>query len=475
MEAFLTLSRIAARQSYSRPKDSELLQLKHASTSRFLHTSRRVTKPLSSTSALTFVQQRWQSSSESPRRTQNEVLEAEQEEAFLKAQRVQQPSISAAVFYFVSFGVFAFTLAAYSSLKQTNDVAEKLREGSLLQRLSDRFLGGAVPGKITSFLNRGHDDSLQNDFAQNCWGIGVDELKLMQMEHLMRAKQASEGLQWLRDRDIPASIKVPITQAYQTLANKVLNISISQQMILPILFVNTVVFILWTRSPWSARLTQFLRTNFLHRPSSGSTHTMLTSAFSHQAPFHFILNNFALWTFGGATLYHAIQQKDIKGNIPEASPVLHFLAFFATAGVFAAMTSHIGSAIRFGRIAQRLGLDEAKRTVGRTSSLGSSGAIYAVVAMTACTDPETRLSIILLPFFSFPIKYGVMGILALDVAGWIRGWRTFDHVAHLGGALFGFLYYQYGVQFYATIKQYVAKLMKVGPYDPSRSQNQSTS
>jgi rhomboid-like protein len=31
----------------------------------------------------------------------------------------------------------------------------------------------------------------------------------------------------------------------------------------------------------------------------------------------------------------------------------------------------------------------------------------------------------------------VIGMLALDTAGLVLGWRMFDHAAHLGGALFG--------------------------------------
>lgn len=32
-------------------------------------------------------------------------------------------------------------------------------------------------------------------------------------------------------------------------------------------------------------------------------------------------------------------------------------------------------------------------------------------------------------------------MVALDILGIVRGWRAFDHVAHLGGAAFGLLYY----------------------------------
>ena len=100
--------------------------------------------------------------------------------------------------------------------------------------------------------------------------------------------------------------------------------------------------------------------------------------------------------------------------------------------------------------------------------MGSSGALWAVVAMTACTSPDTGISLIFLPFVSFPIKYGVASLIALDVVGLVRGWKVFDHVAHLGGAAFGFVYYQYGARFWATVKQWVSRAVEIGPYDPAR-------
>jgi rhomboid-like protein len=47
------------------------------------------------------------------------------------------------------------------------------------------------------------------------------------------------------------------------------------------------------------------------------------------------------------------------------------------------------------------------------------------------------ISLIFLPMFSFPIKYGVAGLLLVDFIGVIRKWSSFDHFAHIGGALSG--------------------------------------
>jgi rhomboid-like protein len=102
-------------------------------------------------------------------------------------------------------------------------------------------------------------------------------------------------------------------------------------------------------------------------------------------------------------------------------------------------------------------------------SLGASGAIYAALTLTACAFPDTSVGLIFIPFFSLPIGLGVAGMVTFDIIGLIRGWRyvslairrmdvadvhrAFDHVAHLGGAIFGVLYYQYGRQAWYWVRR----------------------
>jgi rhomboid-like protein len=55
--------------------------------------------------------------------------------------------------------------------------------------------------------------------------------------------------------------------------------------------------------------------------------------------------------------------------------------------------------------------------------LGASGAIYATVVIAALYQPDARIAIIFLPFFSFPIGLGVTGLCLVDLIGVIRGWK----------------------------------------------------
>ncbi|KAF7794403.1 hypothetical protein EIP86_005537 [Pleurotus ostreatoroseus] len=77
-------------------------------------------------------------------------------------------------------------------------------------------------------------------------------------------------------------------------------------------------------------------------------------------------------------------------------------------------------------------------------SLGASGAIYGTVTLTALAFPDTQVALIFPPTWPIPIQWGVGGLVALDILGALRGWKIFDHYAHLGGAAFGAWYYSYG-------------------------------
>ena len=177
-----------------------------------------------------------------------------------------------------------------------------------------------------------------------------------------------------------------------------------------------------------------------------------------------------MWSIGGSALVYASQLSSVSSlraeaagkTIPEASATPHFLAFFATAGVFAATVSHVVAAVRFRRISTLFGVPLAQRTVGRQGSLGSSGAVYAALVMAACAFPQAQLGIIFLPFVTFPIGLGVAGMVAVDVAGIVLRWRLFDHWAHLGGAAFGWVYWHYGAQAWERLKHVLVQRLRMG-------------
>jgi len=73
--------------------------------------------------------------------------------------------------------------------------------------------------------------------------------------------------------------------------------------------------------------------------------------------------------------------------------------------------------------------------------------------MTALAFPDSQVALFIPPTYPINIQYGVGGLMLLDVTGIIRGWRLFDHWAHLGGAAFGIFYYFYGPHYWRRLRQ----------------------
>lgn len=43
-------------------------------------------------------------------------------------------------------------------------------------------------------------------------------------------------------------------------------------------------------------------------------------------------------------------------------------------------------------------------------------------------------------------------MITLDLVGLLRGWRLFDHAAHLGGAFFGLAYFWKGAELFEELR-----------------------
>ena len=58
-----------------------------------------------------------------------------------------------------------------------------------------------------------------------------------------------------------------------------------------------------------------------------------------------------------------------------------------------------------------------------TSSLGSSGAVYAFFAITALGFPDAEITLVIPPYFPINIQTGFFTLVAIDALGVLRGWR----------------------------------------------------
>ena len=151
--------------------------------------------------------------------------------------------------------------------------------------------------------------------------------------------------------------------------------------------------------------------------SGNPASSMTLSAFSHHNFFHIFANMYVLWSFTPMAL-------NIYGKE-------QFLAVYLSAATFSGLTSTIFKSFR--------GL--------KIPSVGASGAVIAILASVCYAHPDARLAVAfveqLIPH-SFSAKSALIGLVLFDTAGALFRWKLFDHVAHLGGVLFGLVYMHYG-------------------------------
>ncbi|KAI9457180.1 hypothetical protein HD554DRAFT_2143408 [Boletus coccyginus] len=299
------------------------------------------------------------------------------------------------------------------------------------------------------------------------------------LEEIRKAKARAQLSQFLRRLE---SVKENISQWPIALQNVSLTVSAfvgsfyydaseGRRLCWTICALNTAVFLIWKIPRFNA----FMNRAFTHDPLSGKSYTLLTSMFSHKSFLHLAANSMALASFGAAATHYLCVSPSRE---PDLSAQWHFLAFFISAGLFSGLVSHgVSAKVLYPRFLSHLSKQAAVRSspaasalVGDTAqqapmkvlpSLGASGAIYAAVTLTALAFPDAQVQPIFVPI-SVPITAGVGALVLADVVGVLRGWKLFDHYAHLGGAAFGVLYYAHGEEFWTFMKEMYRKI--VGPF-----------
>lgn len=177
----------------------------------------------------------------------------------------------------------------------------------------------------------------------------------------------------------------------------------SERTILSLMAANGAVFLAW-RMPF---LTGAMSRYFVHSTRSHPV-TMATSMFSHVSGLHLLVNMIALYSFG-RVLHERMGREQ-------------FMAFYLSSGLVSSAGSHLVRSYRQDLV----------------RSLGASGAVFGVAAGCA-HNPDLRVSLIFLPFLSIPISVALPAMMAYDALGLFKRWSTFDHAAHLSGAIFGYV------------------------------------
>jgi membrane associated rhomboid family serine protease len=198
----------------------------------------------------------------------------------------------------------------------------------------------------------------------------------------------------------------------------------------------------------------------LHFPKNSTFQPwqIITHMFMHGGFMHIAFNMFALWMFGTA--------------VEQRFGAKKFLFFYMSSGLGAALLMLVYYYFQFYTGLSTLtdaGLEQSKiletlnsgmyntgwqQIMGESkmqtfinvfngTMVGASGAIMGVLVAFGMMNPEAKLMLIFLPV-PIKAKYFIPGIIALDLISAITGQSFFSpsntaYVAHLGGALTGFL------------------------------------
>ncbi|GAM17580.1 hypothetical protein SAMD00019534_007550, partial [Acytostelium subglobosum LB1] len=137
---------------------------------------------------------------------------------------------------------------------------------------------------------------------------------------------------------------------------------------------------------------------------------ILLSNFTHTEPFHLLFNMIGLWSFGQVAHDH-------MGTLP-------FLMLYVGGGLVGSMTSIVHKLVT------------SSFTI---PSIGASGCVLSVVGASIMFEPNNRVSIIFMPFFSFESQTMLFALLAFDLIGvlGLGKFTNWDHSCHLGSTLLG--------------------------------------
>ncbi|KAJ7043569.1 hypothetical protein C8F04DRAFT_1072556 [Mycena alexandri] len=322
------------------------------------------------------------------------------------------------------------------------------------------------------------------------WPHTITSMDMKNAANNVLAQELRDGLKTVGSvtEGLGNGVRNRIMLAWATVAQSYLNVSEGKRICWKICLLNVGVWLAWK----SRRLKPFMLRNFVHDPLSGRSLTMLTSMFSSRIAFILALNLLFLDGFGSSASFHLSQRQERMpdGQI-ESTTRFHFLAFFIAAGLFAALTSHVIQVkVLYPRLVSRLSLPSSQPVIKPdtwasalrpsppprsrlrsffrslfsssypknqlTPRVGGTGALYALMTLTALGFPNAELALFYPPNYSVPVQWGVCSFLLLDILGIWRGWRFFDHFAHLGGAAFGAAYYVYGPRFWNWMRAVVA-------------------
>lgn len=155
----------------------------------------------------------------------------------------------------------------------------------------------------------------------------------------------------------------------------------------------------------------------------------ITYMFMHANWMHIFFNMFAVWMFG-VTLERIWGPK-------------RFLLFYIVCGIGAGLTQELVQFIQYetelvnyDSVNMGYATIPMKEYLNYLTTVGASGAVYAILLGFGLLFPNSEMFVFPLPF-PIKAKYLVIGYVVLELGMGLAGGDNVAHFAHLGGMLFG--------------------------------------
>ena len=156
---------------------------------------------------------------------------------------------------------------------------------------------------------------------------------------------------------------------------------------------------------------------------------LITYMFMHANFQHIFFNMFAVWMFG-RTLEHVWGPKRF---------LFYYILCGMGAGLIQEAVQYIDYAVnlsQYDRVNTGISIISMDEYLNLITTVGASGAVYAILLAFGMLFPNSPLFIFPLPM-PIKAKYFVIGYAVLELLLGISGGDGVAHFAHLGGMLFG--------------------------------------
>ena len=204
-----------------------------------------------------------------------------------------------------------------------------------------------------------------------------------------------------------------------------------------LLIVNFLTFVAtWVLQLRGIDLTQLLGLHFF-LASDFHFYQFFTYMFLHGGFTHIFFNMFALWMFGAV----------IERVWGPRKFIFYYICCGVGAGVAQELVQYVNYSIEGLAAYQYVNAGGVQMTtdayINLWTTIGASGAVYAILLAFGMIFPNERLFIIPFPF-PIKAKWLVAGYIVIELVSAMSGpGDGVAHMAHLGGMLFGFLLIRY--------------------------------